>query len=208
MWPPGRAAGGRSARTSDSRSHSVQQLHDVVEPAVAGDAEVVELDRVRRAKPGRGLRLAAEAAPPRRGRDPSSMPRSGDQLDRGGPGEEPVLGPPDLTHAAPADQLDQAIAAQLARAADLAAQVRDDLARGARPARRRCSSAGRSRPADQAGRLESSRPGDQQAHRVHRGGEQRAEEHLCAAGPGTMDGKIRIRTQSQDSRPASASGCH
>ena len=40
----------------------VEQLHDVVEGAVVGHAEVEQLDRVRGAQPGDGLRLLLEPA--------------------------------------------------------------------------------------------------------------------------------------------------
>ena len=41
----------------------VQQLHHVVELPVAGDAEVVEIDRVRRLQAGDDIGFAAEALP-------------------------------------------------------------------------------------------------------------------------------------------------
>ena len=51
---------------------AVEQLHHVVERAVVGDAEVVELHRVRRRERGGGARLALEAAHEQLGIGPAS----------------------------------------------------------------------------------------------------------------------------------------
>ena len=64
----------------------------------------------------RGLGLALEPAhqqPPRLGVIGAEH-LGPDQLDRGGPGQQPVLGAPDFAHAAPAEPLHQPIAAELA----------------------------------------------------------------------------------------------
>ena len=74
-----RPLGRRGPEAPDQRVgvEAVEQLHDVVEGAVVGDAEVEELDRVGRAQPGDRLRLALEA-PERlaRGAAASRRPRA------------------------------------------------------------------------------------------------------------------------------------
>ena len=106
---------------------AVEQLHDVVEGAVGGDAEVEQLHRVGRAEPGDHLRLALEAAK-RLARDAApalvARERRPDELDGRGPGQHPMPGAPDLPHPTLPELLLQLIAPQLARALDLGAQLR------------------------------------------------------------------------------------
>ena len=76
-----RALGRHRAEALDQRVevHAVEQLHHVVERAVVGHAEVVELHRVRRLEPGGRARLALEPAEQELGRA-----RRGPERARGG----------------------------------------------------------------------------------------------------------------------------
>ena len=108
---------GPNSRTSDSRSRPDEQFHHVVERAVLRDAEVEDLNRVRRAERGGGLRLALEAAK-RHAALPARCARRAPrahQLDRRIAGEQAMLGAPHLAHAAVPELLDQVIAAELLR---------------------------------------------------------------------------------------------
>ena len=99
---------------------AVEQLHDVVERAVVGDR------RSRTAPPcgasgggrstwaSRSNRRATSADTPACPAPP--VERAPDELDRRGPRQHPVPGPPDLAHPALAEPLLQPVAPQLARA--------------------------------------------------------------------------------------------
>ena len=70
---------------------TVEQLHHVVQPAVFGDTEVVELHRVRRRERGGGARLALEAHHEKLGITRRSSRRLlADELDRRRPDQQPV----------------------------------------------------------------------------------------------------------------------
>ena len=98
---------------------TVEQLHDVVEPAVFSGAEVVELYRVGRLERGSGPGLALEAP-----EQQLAVARhlGTDELDRRRPDQEPVACPPDLAHSAAADLLFENVLAQFVGFGDLLPQ--------------------------------------------------------------------------------------
>jgi hypothetical protein len=83
-----------------------------------------EIHRVRRAEPRDHLRLALEAALGVIRQ--VALDRGTDQLDRRRSGQHAMACPPHLTHAAFAQLLLEAVAAQLTRALDLGAEAIDD----------------------------------------------------------------------------------
>ena len=105
----------------------VEQLHHVVQPAVLGDAEIVELHRVRRRERGGGARLALEAPHQQLGiaRHRAQRPLA-DELDRRRPDQQAMARAPDLAHPAPADLLLEQVLPQLARLGDLLAESVQD----------------------------------------------------------------------------------
>ena len=98
------AVGGHRTELPDQRLEVAarEQLHHVVERAVLGDAEVEQLNRVRRAQLRGRLRLALETAKRQLHLRVAARPQHlrAHQLDRRVARQQPVLGPPHLAHAA------------------------------------------------------------------------------------------------------------
>ncbi len=120
-------AGGDGAVGADEllEVEAVEELHDVVEGAVAGDAEVEELDGVLGLEGGDGAGLALEALDGdlalvggAAGGDVGA-----DELDGGRALEHAMAGAPDLAHAALAEPGLELVGAELAGAGDLAAEL-------------------------------------------------------------------------------------
>ena len=106
---------------------AVEQLHHVIQPAVLGGAEVVELHGVRGFERGRGAGFALEAPHEQLGiAGQRSQRLRADQLDRSRPDQQPVPGPPDLAHTAATDRLLQDVLSQLIGFGDLLPQSVDD----------------------------------------------------------------------------------
>ena len=141
------------------------------------------LNRVRRAQRSGRLGLALETpqhdgAPPLRRAGAEHL--GANQLDRGVAREQPVLRPPDLAHAAVAEQLDQLVAAEILRLAQPASEPLQHVRRHHRHDR-----------ADVVGKEQDERPmtadgdgrrragvGEPDAERIHRGGDERRRQHL------------------------------
>ena len=142
---------------------AVEELHDVVEGAVVRAAEVVELDRVRRAQAGRRLRLALEARH-ELARDPAGAPAH--ELDPAVAegGHEPVA--PELLGLAGLSR--QAVG-------DPRADDRDDGGDGRREKQR-------DRESHRRGRTITERDPDEEPDRVHERGRDRREDRLPARG--------------------------
>ena len=106
---------------------TVEQLHHVVEPAVLGDAEVVELHRVRGREGSGGARLTLEAHDQKLGIARHRARRLlADELDRRRPDQQPVARAPDLAHTTPTDLLLEQVLSQLTRLGDLPAEPVQD----------------------------------------------------------------------------------
>ena len=144
-----RAFGGQRTEFPDQRFEvaSGQQLHHVVERAIVGQAEVEQLNRVRGAE-GRGrLGFALEPAHHELGFVGAARAEHFGpyELDGRVPGEQPVLRPPDLAHAAVAEPLDQPVAAQILAPRAAAGPGAAESAPARRRRRRRNSWAGTGR---------------------------------------------------------------
>ena len=126
MWTTRPAGSGPVLAHQRVEVHAVEQLHDEVERLVVGDAEIVELHRVRRPQVGRRLRLAPEARDRQlRGRRVARAEHLGtNQLDRRRPRQHAVRRAVDLAHPAAPEQLAELVAAHLARLRDLLAEPR------------------------------------------------------------------------------------
>ena len=98
---------------------AIEQLHHVVQPAVLGGAEVVELHRVRGLERGGRAGFALEAPEEQLG---IARHLRTDELDRRRPDQQAVARPPDLAHPAATDLLLQDVLAQLIGFGDLLAQ--------------------------------------------------------------------------------------
>ena len=98
---------------------AVEQLHHVVQPAVLGGAEVVELHRVRGLERGGSAGFPLEAPEEQLGI--AGHLRS-DELDRRRPDQQAVARPPDLAHPAAADPLLEDVLTQLIGFGDLLAK--------------------------------------------------------------------------------------
>ncbi len=163
--------------------HAVEQFHHEVERLVVGDAEIIELHRVRRPQVGCRLRLAPEARDRqlRGGRVARADHLGTNQLDRRGPGEHPVRRLVDLAHPAASEQFANLVAAHLSRFRDLVAERGDDVGDDDRDADEQVvgimHQQGAARGLERPG---PSCPGDQHRHRVHRDGNQAGDERLCA----------------------------
>ncbi len=124
------AVGGHGAEAPDQglQVEPVQDLHHVIERAVAGDAEVVQLDAVRRVQGGGRLGLPLEAAHHAL-RELALLQTERlrpYELDGRGAGEQLVPGPPDLSHAPAAEGLHELVAPHLARLLHVGAQPAND----------------------------------------------------------------------------------
>ncbi len=113
------AGSGPYCRTRVSRSSPVEQLHHVVQPAVLGGAEVVELHRVGRLERGGGAGFALEAPEQQLG---IARHLRTDELDRRRPDQQPVPRPPDLAHPAATDLLLEDVLTELIGFGDLLAK--------------------------------------------------------------------------------------
>jgi len=96
--------------------HAVEQLHHVVQPALLGGAEVVELHRVRRLERGGGAGFALEAPEEQLG---IAGHLRADELDRRRPDQQPVARPPDLAHPAATNLLLEDVLTELIGFRDL-----------------------------------------------------------------------------------------
>jgi hypothetical protein len=103
------------------RVQSFQELHDVVERPVVGDAEVKQIDRVRRAQARNRLRLALEA-PRGFGLEHGRRAARTNELDRGRSRQQAMTCPPHLAHPAFTETFDKSVAAKLARLRKLVTQ--------------------------------------------------------------------------------------
>jgi hypothetical protein len=126
----GHALGWLRAEAVDQRLEidAVEQLHHVVERALARDAKVVELDRVGRTQRRRRARLACEKPQQafrvlRAVLDQHLRP---DELHGGRTCQHAMVGPPHLRHASDAESFDEAITSDLARLHDSGAQPMHD----------------------------------------------------------------------------------
>ena len=175
---PARAAAAPKLRDERLQVEAFEQLHDVVEGPVLRRAEVVDVHGVRRPQRRRRLRLALEPA--------DELPAvaaegvGADELDRGGPRQQPVARPPDFAHAAAAEELFQVIAPHLVPLLGLDVHPVDEPREDDRDARRQIA-VGRnitreSRPAASDCR----RRRDQEAERIHRRGREGREDRLAA----------------------------
>ena len=100
---------------SEAFHHAVQvqtfkQLHDVIEVSAVGDSEIVKLHRMRRAQTGGYLRLALES-PHELFACRAQLAALSNQLHGRRTHQEPVLGTPDLAHAAGAQWFHETVAA-------------------------------------------------------------------------------------------------
>src|SRR6476659_7209386 len=110
--------GNRSeARSQLLEIETIEQLHDVVERPVVGDAEIVKLDRMWRAKRRRGFSFALAALHYDSLRIGATgiQHRGGNQLERSGAGEQAVRAAVYLSHTAHSQSFLQCVAAELAR---------------------------------------------------------------------------------------------
>ena len=116
------------ARHQGLEGHAVEQLHDEIHRLVVGDAEVVELDGVRRAEAGRGLGLAAKALHGKPRRLATAFPDHfrTNELDRRRAREHAMGGAVHLPHAAAADELPDLVAAHFAGLDHLLPEPADD----------------------------------------------------------------------------------
>jgi hypothetical protein len=190
---------------SESRDEGLEieafeQLHDVVEGAVLGRAEVVDVHGVRRPQRGRCLRLALETPHELVPVAPEGL--GSDQLDGRRAGEQAVARPPDLAHAAAAEQLFQLVAPHLVAFLGLDVHLenepRHDQGRGGGQNRRKEHLHG------EAGRRARVTGGDrdQEAERIHCGRRECRENRLAAAGRHDQ----RVRQDPDGHRGPSARG--
>ena len=164
--------------TLDERVHvqAVEQLHDVVERPVGRNAEIVQLDRVRRTQQRRRVRFPLEPLPKR-----LTIARHhvrADQLDGRRTREHPVLRPPNLPHASATEALDQTIAPQLPGRLHLASERCQHVGRDQRQACRQVVEVVRPDQLAHAGSRAASKAIQQIPQRVHARGRQGGEEHL------------------------------
>ena len=119
--------GGYRTEVADERLEVAprQELHRVVKRPLVGDAEVEDVNRVRRSQRGSRPGLALEPAEneTRIGIGARAEHLGTNELDRCIARKQPVLGPPDLAHPAMPQQLDQLIIAQLLRFAKAPAEA-------------------------------------------------------------------------------------
>ena len=183
----------------------LEQLHHVVEGAVARDAEIVELDGMRGAEHRRRLRLAAKAlhqdAALVRCHRAHRLPL--DELDRRRPGEQPVIGPPDLPHSAMADAFAQHVAAHLARLAHLPAEPGDDVGEERRQPGADVVGDGLQQDLAHRKRVSTERLPDQSSDRVHR-----RDQHRHGKGSPWRVGNDRRIDQDRDDEPRHPTGAH
>ncbi len=152
--------------------HSLQQLHGVVETAVRRDAEIEQLDRVRRAQARGHLCLAHEALHHGVALLHRALERFGkNQLHGRRPREEQVPRLPHLAHAAEREALEQLVAAHGACSRDLSVRA-VHCARGDRSDRDRDSPGRKGPPVIGGARLDGA-AGRQQPQAARHG--QRAQ---------------------------------
>jgi len=111
------ALGGQRALPKDHLDHveAVDELHRKKEHAVFAPAVLEDLYRMRRAEARRGLGFAVKAPPIGLFALCTALALGMNQLHRGTPREERMIGPPHLAHAAFAELLDEFVAAEAAR---------------------------------------------------------------------------------------------
>src|SRR5262249_6846296 len=123
----------QGSELSDERFEiaTLQQLHHIVETAVVGDAEVEDIDSVRRTERRRRLCLALEAAKNhfRIRLTAGAQDLGTNQLDGRVAREQPMFSSPHLSHPAAAEQFHELIAAEILRLPEPPAETLEDVCR-------------------------------------------------------------------------------